>query len=166
MSAITLYKNNDLTGENSKFIDDNFDLSPYGYDRKMGSMSVQGNPWVTYSEAQFKGDENLYTKGSYKDITDDAKFMSMKLIKDLKSPRITLFKKTGFVDEHIELDEHTTLPLGYQVASYKVHSGAWCLFEFQGNTGKKHVAFKGENVADCHSIDFDNYPASLEPVKP
>uniref|UniRef100_A0A8C4XFS5 Epidermal differentiation-specific protein-like n=1 Tax=Erpetoichthys calabaricus TaxID=27687 RepID=A0A8C4XFS5_ERPCA len=127
MSTITLYKGEQLNGDKRKYHNDVSDLTVDGFDRQMASLNVQGNPWVTYNQAQFRGAQNLYTDGNYPSIPEGKRFTSMKLIKDVDAPRIILFEKINFDGPSTDLDEHTTLPSGYKVASYRVRSGAWCL---------------------------------------
>uniref|UniRef100_A0A8C4TEM1 Beta/gamma crystallin 'Greek key' domain-containing protein n=1 Tax=Erpetoichthys calabaricus TaxID=27687 RepID=A0A8C4TEM1_ERPCA len=135
MSTITLFKGEQLNGDKRKYHNDASDLTVDGFDRQMASLNVQGNPWVTYNQAQFRGAQNLYIEGNYPSIPDGKRFTSMKLIKDVDAPRIILFERINFDGPSTDLDEHTTLPSGYKVASYRVRSGAWCLYEFQNMKG-------------------------------
>ncbi|XP_039616318.1 gamma-crystallin N-like [Polypterus senegalus] len=164
MNDIILYKGEHFTGENVTFNANISDLHVYGFGRLMASLKVEGHSWVTFSGPQFEGDATIYRNGNYPSIPDEKRFASMKIMKNMGAPHITLFAKINFDGPSTDLDEHTPLPSGYKVASYRVRSGAWCLHEFQDETGKKHVAFKGDEVANCQSIGFENHPASLKPA--
>ncbi|XP_014345238.1 epidermal differentiation-specific protein-like [Latimeria chalumnae] len=96
------------------------------------SLIVKGDPWILFTGINFTGTYEIFKEGRYVQSADD-NFNSARVVRGgLSCPRIALYPHTSFTGAELELTSEQK-NVKHAVSSYKVHRGAWSLYDWDGN---------------------------------
>lgn len=118
-------------------------LVDQGFNNFISSLKVIGNPWVTYTESDFSGQEKVFEEGEYSRVERNDSFSSLELLSnDLSDPQITLHEEENYKGRSIVCTSETNLKFASfndRASSYKVQRGAWVIFEHDDASGGQTV---------------------------
>ncbi|KAJ1211579.1 hypothetical protein NDU88_006939 [Pleurodeles waltl] len=134
-------------------------------------LSVSGDPWVVFTEKDYKASYKLFQAGDHPYIGDFANnISSVRVVKDgLGDPQITLYGGKGYHGKEVTLiaDTPTLTPLGMEkkTASLKVTKGAWQLFDADNYEGGGKVVLSGDDLLDLQPFHWAGRVCSLKPYQ-
>ncbi|XP_054834110.1 epidermal differentiation-specific protein-like [Eublepharis macularius] len=170
MNKIIVYEHENFTGLHREFTSDVPDLHSVDFGDCISSLKVIGQPWLVFSDAEYKGLVHAYEEGEYKSISLNDSISSLQLVsEDLDHPQITLFEKPNFEGTSKIITEETNLIYGYfndKAASHIVQKGVWILYEHGNRRGSQYIAREGNKLSNYDPMFHFNKKCSyVYPLK-
>ncbi|XP_068121814.1 epidermal differentiation-specific protein-like [Hyperolius riggenbachi] len=172
MSTLELFEFPGFKGDYEFLDDKNPDLSTVGFDQKAQSLKVIGDPWVVFTDHNYKGDFRIFTEGECPSIPAwSAKIRSAKIVRGgLYNPEITLYEGVNYEGKKLPLKKAATSLKSYgfddMTSSQKDVKGAWILYSEDYYKGDHMVAVTGDDIPDYHSLQWGDKVSSLKPFPP
>nr|XP_056703308.1 epidermal differentiation-specific protein-like [Euleptes europaea] len=156
MNKIIVYEYVDFKGLHREFTSDVPDLHNVDFGDCISSLKVIGQPWLTFSDSNYKGLAHPYEEGEYNHISRNDVISSLQLVsEDLEHPQITLFDKPDFKGANKIITEETNLTYGYfndKASSHIVQKGVWLLYEHGDRKGWEYIAREGNKLPNYESV--------------
>ncbi|XP_073472603.1 epidermal differentiation-specific protein-like [Aquarana catesbeiana] len=168
--SLKLFDETDFQGNSVIIKEDTPDLSTLGFSAKARSLIVTGDPWIVYSDINYKGDFECFTAGNYSSLSSWIdKIKSVRVVKGgLDNPNITLYEADNYKGRAVPLTEPvpslTTHDFERKALSHKVNKGAWILYSADAYGGEKMVTLKGDEVPKYSEIKWEEKLCSLKPI--
>ncbi|XP_053545720.1 epidermal differentiation-specific protein-like [Bombina bombina] len=160
---IVLYVQEDCKGDHVTLTSDVPDLTVKQFMKKALSLKVFGDPWIVFTQINYKGDYTVYREGEHNDIKSmSSNIASLRVIpKGLQSPSITVYENVKYDGRHVEV----TSPLSQLFnengsPSFKVQQGAWILYGEENYSGNPTFVLSGDEEPGY----WNNTMKSLKPI--
>ncbi|KAM9445826.1 epidermal differentiation-specific protein-like [Clarias gariepinus] len=167
MNKIIVFEHCNFEGLSREFTSNVPNLRDENFDDCISSVKVIGNPWVAYTDINFKGETIVYEEGEYPSVSCNDAFSSLELVtEDLDDPQITLYEHINYQGQSLVLNCETNLCFGNfndKASSHKVQRGAWVLYEHTDRHGRILVARAGRDLPNYDW--FNDRLSHLHPLK-
>ncbi|XP_075435546.1 epidermal differentiation-specific protein-like [Ascaphus truei] len=174
MSGLELFEDPNFKGDTGAISlhESTPDLATKNFLNRTSSLRVTGDPWIVFTEINYRGDFQIYREGKHALIPEfDNKIASVKVVKGgLSTPKITLYEDIHYKGKEKILTQ--ALPslgsagMDHMISSHKVQSGAWLLYQQEHYEGASMVAVAGDNQPDYRCIGWNDKMRSLKPYSP
>ncbi|XP_048346567.1 epidermal differentiation-specific protein-like [Sphaerodactylus townsendi] len=170
MNKIIVYEHGYFKGLCREFTSDVPDLHSMDFGDCISSIKVIGQPWLAFSDQDYKGVVHAYEEGEYDHISQNDSISSLQLVsEDLEHPQITMFDKPDFKGTSKIITEETNLIYGYfndKLSSHVVQKGVWVLYEHGNRRGWQYIAREGNKLSNYESVFHINKKCShVYPLK-
>ncbi|XP_036447336.1 epidermal differentiation-specific protein-like [Colossoma macropomum] len=168
MNKIIVYENANFQGLSREFTSSVLNLVKEDFNDCISSLKVIGNPWVVYSDRDFRGSQFVYEEGEYPRVEFNDQISSLEVVtEDLMYPQITLYEHDNYRGRTLVLTTETNLLYGSfhdLASSHKVQRGAWVLYEHINRAGAQMVARASRDVPNYGW--FNDRVSHVRPLKP
>ncbi|XP_072900711.1 beta-crystallin A2-like [Hemitrygon akajei] len=163
---ITVWEEQNFQGKHCEFMLECPNIMERGFN-KIRSVKVECGPWAGFEHPEFQGQQFILEKGDYprwdawsgNSGYRTEHLLSFRPIKcaSHSDSKISLYENENFQGRKFELcDDYPSLQaMGWcnkEVASLKVHSGAWVGYQYPGYRGYQYIFER-----DRHSGEYKNY---------
>ncbi|KAL6483702.1 hypothetical protein MHYP_G00085740 [Metynnis hypsauchen] len=168
MSKIVVFEGPNFGGRSKEFTSSVSNLVKENFNDCISSLRVFGNPWVAYSDVNFRGSQFAYEEGEYATVEWDDSFSSLEMVtEDLTNPQITLYEDDNYGGKSLVFTSEVNLvhvSFHNVVSSHKVQRGVWVLYEKSNRVGAQMVARPSHDLPNYGS--FNNKVSHVRPLKP
>ncbi|XP_077334613.1 epidermal differentiation-specific protein-like [Lithobates pipiens] len=168
ISTLQLFTEPHFKGETVTLHDDMPDLSAIHFLKTAQSLTVFGDPWIVFSDSNYKGEFDYYPEGNHKSLLSwDNKICSVRVVKgDLDDPSIKLYDKPNYTGKKITLEGPvpSLQNIGFKPSSYKVTRGAWILYTNDNYQDKKGITLAKDEIPDISKTGSNIQVKSLKPI--
>ncbi|XP_036447378.1 epidermal differentiation-specific protein-like [Colossoma macropomum] len=168
MSKIIVFENPNFGGRSKEFTSSVPNLIKENFNDCISSLRVIGNPWLAYSDVNYRGSQFVYEEGDYATMECNDSFSSLEMVtEDLTNPQITLYEDVNYGGRSIVLTGETNLVhISFQdvASSHKVQKGVWVLYEESNRRGAQMVARASRDLPDYGS--FNKKASHVRPLMP
>ncbi|CAH2297396.1 Hypothetical predicted protein [Pelobates cultripes] len=172
MSKLQLFAYTDMKGDSVSLDNDIPNLASVGFLKRAKSLRVHGDPWVVFSDKNYKGEFKIYKEGDYNSIPDfEDMICSVRVVNGgLYDPQITVYEHINYGGRSLILTKNvedlSSYEMSNMVSSHKVQNGVWILYDKKHFQGSKMVALAGDAVPNYKDIGWNDKVNSLKFFSP
>uniref|UniRef100_A0A7N5KCC7 Beta-crystallin A2 n=1 Tax=Ailuropoda melanoleuca TaxID=9646 RepID=A0A7N5KCC7_AILME len=181
-AGIIVWEEENFQGKRHEFLMECPNITDRGF-RKVRSLKVESGPWVGFEYPDYQGQQFILERGDYprweawsgNSGSRTEHLLSFRTIRcaNLKDSRMTLYDAENFEGYKFELsDDYPSLQaMGWgnkEVASIKVHSGAWVAYQYPGYQGYQYILERDRHNGEyrkCSEYSAQAHTSKIQSIR-